>query len=89
MCLAVPGRIASIEDTDPVLRSGRVNFGGIVKQVNLACVPQASVGDYVLVHAGMAISTVDEQEAQRVLEYLRQMGELESADPQKTPRVQE
>ena len=77
MCLAVPGQIASIEDTDPVLRSGRVNFGGIVKLVNLSCVPEARVGDYVLVHAGMAISTVDEDEAEQVFNYLRQMGELE------------
>ncbi len=63
MCLAVPGQIASIEANDPVLRSGRVNFGGIFKVVNLSCVPDAQIGDYVLVHAGMAISTVDESEA--------------------------
>ena len=77
MCLAVPGQIASIEDIDPVLRSGRVNFSGIVKLVNLSCVPEARVGDYVLVHAGMAISTVDEGEAEQVFDYLRQMGELQ------------
>jgi hydrogenase expression/formation protein HypC len=77
MCLAVPGKIASIESTDPILRSGRVNFGGIVKVINLSCVPDARVGDYVLVHAGMAISTVDEGEAEQVFSYLRQMGELE------------
>ena len=77
MCLAVPGQIASVDDADPVLRSGRVNFGGIAKVVNLSCVPQAQVGDYVLVHAGMAIHTVDEKEAERVFEYLRQMGELD------------
>ena len=77
MCLAVPGKIASVEDSDPILRSGRVNFGGIVKVVNLSCVPEAHVGDYVLVHAGMAISTVDEDEAEQVFDYLRQMGELE------------
>ena len=77
MCLAIPGQIASIEDTDPVLRSGRVDFSGIVKIVNLSCVPEAQVGDYVLVHAGMAIHTVDEDEAEQVFDYLRQMGELE------------
>ncbi len=77
MCLAVPGQIATIEATDPVLRSGRVNFGGIFKIVNLSCVPDARVGDYVLVHAGMAISTVDESEAEQVFDYLRQMGELD------------
>ena len=77
MCLAVPGQIETIQDTDPVLRSGRVNFSGIVKLVNLSCVPEASVGDYVLVHAGLAISTVDKDEAALVFDYLRQMGELE------------
>ena len=77
MCLAVPGQIESIEASDPVLRSGRVNFGGIFKVVNLSCVPEAQVGSYVLVHAGMAISTVDESEAKQVFDYLRQMGELD------------
>ena len=76
MCLAVPGKIVSIEGTDPVLRSGKVDFAGIVKQISLAYVPEAKIGDYVLVHVGFAISTVDEQEAQQVFEYLRQMGEL-------------
>jgi hydrogenase expression/formation protein HypC len=76
MCLAVPGKIVSIEGTDPVFRSGRVSFGGIIKQINLAYVPEAKIGDYVLVHVGFAISTVDEEEAQQVFEYLRQMGEL-------------
>jgi hydrogenase expression/formation protein HypC len=76
MCLAVPGKILSIDGTDPVFRCGKVNFGGIVKQINLAYVPEAKIGDYVLVHVGFAISTIDEAEAQQVFEYLRQMGEL-------------
>jgi hydrogenase expression/formation protein HypC len=76
MCLAVPGKILSIEGTDPILRCGKVSFSGVVKQINLAYVPEARVGDYVLVHVGFAISTVDEAEAQQVFEYLRQMGEL-------------
>jgi hydrogenase expression/formation protein HypC len=76
MCLAVPGKIISIEGTDPLLRSGRVNFGGIVKEVNLGYTPEAEVGDYVIVHVGFAISTVDEEEAQRVFDYLREMDEL-------------
>jgi hydrogenase expression/formation protein HypC len=76
MCLAVPGKIVSIEGSDPVLRSGRVNFGGIVKEVNLGYTPEAKVGDYVIVHVGFAISTVDEEEAQRVFDYLREMDEL-------------
>lgn len=76
MCLAVPGRIVSIEGADPMLRWGRVDFAGVVKQVNLAYVPEARIGDYVLVHVGFAINTVDEHEARQVFEHLRQMGEL-------------
>jgi hydrogenase expression/formation protein HypC len=75
MCLAVPGKILSIAGQD-FERSARVSFGGIVKQVNLAYVPEASVDDYVIVHVGFAISLLDEQEAQRTFEYLRQMDEL-------------
>ena len=83
MCLAVPGKIESIEGDDPLLRSGRVNFGGVVKQISLAYVPEAKVGDYVLVHVGFAINTIDEEEARQVFEYLQQMddlAELESGD---------
>jgi hydrogenase expression/formation protein HypC len=76
MCLAVPGRILSIDGDDPVLRAGRVDFAGIVKRVNLSYVPEASVGDYVLVHVGFAISTVDEAEARQVFAYLKEMGDL-------------
>ena len=76
MCLAVPGKIVSVEGSDPVLRSGRVNFGGIVKEFNLGYTPEAEVGDYVIVHVGFAISTVDEEEARRVFDYLREMDEL-------------
>jgi hydrogenase expression/formation protein HypC len=76
MCLAVPGKILSITGGDLLLRSGRVSFGGIVKEVNLAYTPEATVGDYVIVHVGFAISTLDEAEAHRVFDYLRQMDEL-------------
>jgi len=76
MCLAVPGKILSIEGSDPLLRSGRVDFSGAVKAVNLCCVPEAQVGDYVLVHVGFALQTVDEAEAKQVFEYLRQLGDL-------------
>ena len=75
MCLGVPGKLLSIAGED-VLRSGRVSFGGTVREVNLAYVPEAKVGDYVIVHVGFAISVVDEQEAAQVLQYLRQMGDL-------------
>jgi hydrogenase expression/formation protein HypC len=76
MCLAVPGKIVSIEGSDSILRSGRVDFSGVVKQVNLAYVPEAKIGDYVLVHVGFAINTIDEAEANQVFEYLREMGDL-------------
>ena len=75
MCLAVPGKIVSIQGED-FARSARVDFGGIVKEVSLAYVPEANIGDYAVVHVGFAISLVDEEEALRSLEYLRQMGEF-------------
>ncbi len=78
MCLAVPGRVVEIIDTgDIAFRLGKVDFGGIRKDVNLAYTPEAEVGKYVLVHVGFAISVIDEDEAQRVFEYLKQMGGLE------------
>ena len=80
MCLAVPGKILNITGED-VVRSGTVSFGGINKQVNLAYVPEARVGDYVIVHVGFAISIVDESEAKQTFEYLKQMGELQELEP--------
>ncbi|MBI1748854.1 MAG: HypC/HybG/HupF family hydrogenase formation chaperone [Acidobacteria bacterium] len=76
MCLAVPGKILSVEGDDPLGRTGRVSFGGMIKVVNLAYVPEAKVGDYVIVHVGFAISTVDERAARQVFEYLQQMDGL-------------
>lgn len=80
MCLAVPGKITSLTDENPLTRRGKVDFGGISKEVQLSFVPDAEVGDYVLVHVGFAISTVDEEEAMRVFEILREMGELEELE---------
>ena len=76
MCLAVPGKVVSITGDDPLTRAGKVNFGGILKDVNFAYVPEAKVGDYVIVHVGFALNTVDEVEANQVFEYLREMDEL-------------
>ena len=76
MCRAVPGKIESIDSADPVFRSGKVNFGGILKEVNLAYVPEANIGDYVLVHVGFAISTIDEAQAKETLSYLEEMDRL-------------
>jgi hydrogenase expression/formation protein HypC len=79
MCLAVPGKIVSVQGED-FARSARVSFGGIVREVSLAYVPEATVGDYVIVHVGFAISLLDEAEAMRTFEYLKQMGEVEELE---------
>ena len=76
MCLAIPGRIESISDAAGVHRTGSVSFGGVLRDVNLAYVPQAAVGDYVMVHVGFALSVVDAEEAAQVFDYLKQMDEL-------------
>jgi len=81
MCLAIPGKIASISGDDPLMRTGKVDFGGILKEVSLAYVPEAAVGDYVIVHVGFALSRVDEAEAQQVFAYLREMEELSALEP--------
>ena len=79
MCLAIPGKIESItaSDGDMLHKKGKVSFGGILKEVSLAYVPQAKVGDYVIVHVGFALSIVDQEEAMKVFDYLKQMEELE------------
>lgn len=84
MCLAVPGKITTIAGDDPLTRTGKIDFGGILKEASLAYVPEAQVGDYVIVHVGFAISRLDEAEANKVFEYLREMedlSELEEGGP--------
>ena len=76
MCLAIPGQILSVAGDDDLSRTGRVSFGGVVKEVSLSLVPEAGVGHYVIVHVGVALSKVDEEEARQVFDYLRQMDEL-------------
>ena len=78
MCLAIPGKIKSIEmQYDGLVRMARVQFGGIVKEASLEMVPQAQINDYVLVHVGVAISIVNEEEAAKTFKYLEEIGELE------------
>jgi len=77
VCLAIPGRVISTTG-DSIMRIGRVDFGGIVKEINLAYVPEARIGDYVLAHVGFAISMIDETEAARVYEDLREIAKIES-----------
>lgn len=77
MCLAIPGKLVSIEkEVDEIFRTGKVSFEGVMREVNLAMVPEAIVGDYVLVHVGTAISVVDEEEAKKTFEYIKEAGEL-------------
>lgn len=81
MCLAIPGKIKSIESQyDNLVRMAKVSFGGIVKEASLEMIPEAKIGDYVLVHVGVAISIVDEEEAQKTFQYLKEIGELEDLE---------
>jgi hydrogenase expression/formation protein HypC len=80
MCLAVPGRIVSASGDD-LMRIGRVDFGGLSKDINLAYVPDARPGDYVLVHVGFAITVIDAAEAERVYEELRRLDDLDPGGP--------
>ncbi len=73
MCLAVPGKIVSIQGEDPLMRMGQVNFGGAVKVVSLAYVPEARVGDYAIVHVGFAIGIVDPDAAEQTLQDFQQL----------------
>jgi hydrogenase expression/formation protein HypC len=77
MCLAIPGKIVSIKpSTDPIFRIGKVSFDGVLRDINLAAVPEAKVGEYVLVHVGMALNVIDEKEALQTLEYFKEIDEL-------------
>lgn len=78
MCLAIPGKIISIDDSGgELMKIGKVSFGGIIKDVNLAYTPEAVVGNYVIVHVGFALNTVDEGEAAKVFEYLKEIDGLD------------
>lgn len=76
MCLAIPGKIKSIEVENEFVRKAKVQFGGIMKEASLEMLPNVEVGDFVLVHVGVAISKVDEEEAKKTFEYLKEIGEL-------------
>lgn len=82
MCLAIPGKITAIESRyEGLVRMAKVLFGGITKEASLEMVPKAQVGDYVLIHVGVAISIIDEAEAKKTFEYLADIGELEELMP--------
>ncbi|HSJ07036.1 MAG TPA: HypC/HybG/HupF family hydrogenase formation chaperone [Longimicrobiales bacterium] len=80
MCLGVPGRIVSLAPDATGMIMGRVDFGGISREVCMACVPDAEVGEYVVVHVGFAISKIDEAQALQVFDYLDRIGELDELD---------
>lgn len=82
MCLAIPGEIIEIVGEDPLTRMARISFGGVVREASLAYVPEAKPGDYVLVHAGFALQTVDEEEARRTLELFEQLAGAEEEGSQ-------
>ncbi|THD66282.1 HypC/HybG/HupF family hydrogenase formation chaperone [Robertkochia marina] len=82
MCLSIPGKLIAIDQVlDDTFRTGKVSFDGVIKNVSLTLVPQAKVNDYVMVHVGAAISIVDEEEAKKTFEVLKQLGELDELRP--------
>ena len=81
MCLSIPGKLVEItSQLDETFRTGKVSFDGVLKEVSLTLVPEAKVNDYVLVHVGAAISTIDEDEAKKTFELLKQLNELHDLD---------
>ena len=77
MCLAVPGKIVSIDESNPELKMAKVNFSGVSKEVCIEWLSDVSIGDYVLVHVGFALNKIDEKDAEETLKILREMGDIE------------
>lgn len=77
MCLAVPGQVIQLDESNPDLKMAKVSFGGIHKDVCVEFLPDVKLGDYVLVHVGFALNKIDEKEAEETLKILREMGETE------------
>lgn len=80
MCLAIPGKVIFISGDDPLMKTGQVDFGGILKDVNLTYVPEVKVDDYVIVHVGFAISILNEEEAQKVFDTLKQLNDMDEPE---------
>jgi hydrogenase expression/formation protein HypC len=81
MCLSIPGKLIEVtNELDKTFRTGKVSFDGIIKEVSLTLVPEANIGDYVMVHVGAAISVIDEDEAKKTFDILMQLGELNDLD---------
>ncbi len=77
MCLAIPGKVISIDDSNPDLRMARVSFSGVMKDICVQWVPEVKIGDYILAHVGMALNILNEEEAMETLRLLRELGEME------------
>ena len=77
MCLAVPGKITSIDDSNPELKMAKVNFNGVTKDICIQWLPDVKIDDYVLVHVGFALNTIDEKDAIETLQMLKEMGDID------------
>jgi hydrogenase expression/formation protein HypC len=77
VCLAVPGKVTSIDDSNPELKMANVNFSGVSKEVCVQWLPDVKIGDYVLVHVGFALNKIDEKDAEETLKILREMGDID------------
>jgi len=77
MCLAVPGKIVSIDESNPELRMAKVNFGGVNKEICIQWLPDVKVGEYILAHVGFALNKVDEKDAEETIRILREMGDID------------
>ena len=82
MCLAVPGKVVSIDESNPELRMAKVDFSGIMKEVSVQWLPEVKVGDYILSHTGMALNILDEEDAMETLRLLRELGEMDAENPE-------
>jgi hydrogenase expression/formation protein HypC len=89
MCLGVPGKVVAIQENELGMTLGRVSFGGIIKDVSLAYLPEVRLGDYVVVHVGFALSRVDEEAAKEIFAFLQSNNELSDMEGPGLPRVDE
>ncbi len=78
MCLAVPGKVKSIDNSDPELKMAKVDFSGITKEISVQWLPEVKVGDYVLAHVGIALNIIDEEDARETLRLLKELGEIDA-----------
>ena len=77
MCLAVPGKVTSIDESNPELKMAKVNFNGVTKDICIQWLPDVKIDDYVLVHVGFALNTIDEKDAIETIQILKEMGDIE------------